>query len=155
MISITEITFLVQFEHFDAFMYFQRTIGSRIIKGFLLWKKGGVKMTESKQSNSNDNVFKLSEAAINSGRDIEEIKELLDEIRKLAPDDRNRWNFRYIIWVLGIAALSSPLVFGVIALTLALTMDNPVAPSIPAELIAISSTAVGALGAFLSSMRNS
>ncbi len=112
-------------------------------------------MTESKQSNSNDNVFKLSEAAINSGRDIEEIKELLDEIRKLAPDDRNRWNFRYIIWVLGIAALSSPLVFGVIALTLALTMDNPVAPSIPAELIAISSTAVGALGAFLSSMRNS
>ncbi len=37
-----------------------------------------------------------------------EKKMLLNEIRKLGPADENCWNFRFVIWMLALVALSVP-----------------------------------------------
>lgn len=73
--------------------------------------------------------------------DLEKKKELLDEIRKLKPASDNRWNFRYVIWALALVALSSPLVYVV----------HGEIKDFPEGLMALSSTAVGALAAFITS----
>ena len=72
---------------------------------------------------------------------MEDKKVLLDEIRKLKPASENRWNFRYIIWALAIVALVSPLTVLVHGYT----------ASFPEGVLALSSTAVGALAAFITS----
>lgn len=74
---------------------------------------------------------------------LKDKKELLDEIRKLGPGNENRWNFRYVIWALALVALSSPVIqawWG--------------SDDIPQGLLTISSTAVGALAAFITSGLN-
>ena len=65
---------------------------------------------------------------------------LLNEIRKLAPPEGNRWNFRYIIFTLALVALSAP--------TWMIVRGDLTRPQ---GLLALASTAVGALAAFLSS----
>lgn len=74
--------------------------------------------------------------------------------------NKDRGNVRFILWALTLIALTTPIVFLTLGLTLIfeaehITVDKIPAPTIPGELIAISSIAVGALGAFLTSGRNS
>lgn len=77
----------------------------------------------------------------NNSLDIGTKQVLLDEIRKLKPASENRWNFRYVIWALAIVALASPL-------TMLLTQATI---EIPDGVLSLSSTAVGALAAFITS----
>jgi L-asparagine transporter-like permease len=92
----------------------------------------------------NDNVFEMYKSVIDSERTIKEKKELLNEIRKLVPGNQNRWNFRWVIWALAAIAIVSPLTFiG--------TYFNLTDPKVPDAVIALSSTAVGALAAYITS----
>lgn len=78
---------------------------------------------------------------------FEQKKEMLNEIRKIMPADQNRWNFRYAILPLAITALSAP------AYTLiALICDKPNTET-PEVLLTLSSTALGAIAAFLTGYR--
>ncbi len=80
----------------------------------------------------------------NKETSIEEKQILLDEIRKLKPASDNRWNFRYVIWSLALVALASPLIL------ISLAIRGEVV-SIPEGIMALSSTSVGALAAFVTS----
>jgi len=73
--------------------------------------------------------------------DIETKKILLDEIRKLKPPGENKWNFRSIVIVLGIIALIAPLT----------VLFHGYADTFPPGVLSLSSTAVGALAAFITS----
>ena len=69
-------------------------------------------------------------------------------------------NVKFILWALALIAFATPITFIVLGVSLIYVAgDVPVndipAPTLPGELIAISSTAVGALGAFLTSARGS
>lgn len=69
-------------------------------------------------------------------------------------------NIKFILWALAIIALTTPIIFLILGLTLIfeaehITVDKIPAPTIPGELIAISSIAVGALGASLTGERKS
>lgn len=71
-------------------------------------------------------------------------RKLLDDIRSLIPGAQNRWNIRWIIWPLGLVALSLPaLVFA------KLFLAHPNEIAIPESLLALASAAVGALAGFL------
>ncbi|MBQ4834854.1 MULTISPECIES: hypothetical protein [Pseudoalteromonas] len=76
--------------------------------------------------------------------DLEHKKVLLDEIRKLRPASENRWNFRWVIWALALVAIISP-----VASAIALIFSKE--PNISEGVLALSSTAVGALAAYVTS----
>ena len=83
----------------------------------------------------------LSKSVIESATlDFNQKKELLDEIRKLRPASENRWNHRYVIWTLALVAISTPIAF-----------VFKIQTEIPDVLVALSSTAIGALAAFMTS----
>lgn len=79
---------------------------------------------------------------------FEQKKEMLDEIRKMIPPDQNRWNFRYAIMPLAVIALATP----AYALIAAIRHTSPI--DIPEALLSLSSTAIGALAAFLTGYGN-
>lgn len=68
--------------------------------------------------------------------------EMFNEIRKLMPPSQNRWNFRYAILPLAITTLAVP-IYSLAALSLNIQFD------IPEALLSLSSTALGAIAAFL------
>ena len=76
----------------------------------------------------------------------EKIK-MLNEVRKIIPPDQNRWNFRYAILPLVFVALTTP-----VYAFFSLCCENPKV-DIPAELLSLSSTALGAIAAFLTSYK--
>jgi hypothetical protein len=88
-------------------------------------------------------VTALYELVLRSGRPVCEQKKLLNEVRKLLPAEGNRWNFRYVIFTLALVALSVPVVAGVL-----LCRGKEI--DLPEGLLALASTAVGALAAFVS-----
>ena len=82
-------------------------------------------------------------------RPLAERKAMMNELRKLAPPDENRWNFRFVIWTLALVALSVP----VSVLLSAIANEGTLPRSLPEGLLSLGSAAVGALAAFLSPQR--
>lgn len=73
-----------------------------------------------------------------------EKRKLLDDIRSLIPGSQNRWNFRWVIWPLGLMALSLP-----ILVLVQLLSPSAASIKIPDGLLSLASAAVGALAGFL------
>jgi hypothetical protein len=82
---------------------------------------------------------------------------LFDEVRKVMPAEQNRWTLRWIIWFLGAAVISAPLYALVqfVAFHWGTPVSMPTGTTlsdirdIPAALLSIASTALGALATFL------
>ena len=85
-------------------------------------------------------IVALYRAVIESNLPLSEKREYLDEVRKLAPASENRWNFRWVILALALIAISSPL-----------ALLTHMVSSIPEGMLGLSSTAVGALAAYITS----
>ena len=92
----------------------------------------------------NPELISLYRAVLETHKDrlsFQEKKDLLNDIRKLVAPDENRWNFRYVIWILALVALSVPAAaFWLIYLGKG---------DVPQALLSLGSTAVGALAALL------
>jgi hypothetical protein len=73
-------------------------------------------------------------------------RQMLNEVRKVMSPEQNRWNFRYVILPLALVALSV-LIYAVVLL--GFRGAGPSFPEIPAPLLSVGSTAVGALAGFL------
>ena len=85
-------------------------------------------------------IVTLYKAIIESNLEKPEKLEYLNEIRKLTPASENRWNFRWVILTLALIAISSPL-----------ALVTRAVDTIPEGLLGLSSTAVGALAAYVTS----
>jgi hypothetical protein len=85
-------------------------------------------------------IVALYRAIIESNLQLSDKKEFLNEVRKLRPASENRWNFRWVMIALALIAISSPL-----------ALITQAVKEIPAGMLALSSTAVGALAAFITS----
>ena len=95
----------------------------------------------------NAKVFGLYESILKSGKlawwDVRQKKALLNEIRKLMAPTENRWNFRLVILALIVLAFTVP---GYAFWQLA---KGEPPDKLPAELLTLGATAVGALAGFL------
>ena len=89
-------------------------------------------------------VVLMYRSIIESDMEMDDKLKYLDEVRKLKPPSENRWNFRYVIWAIALVAISSPLMFLAFAV-----QGKEVDP--PEAMLTLSSTAVGALAAYITS----
>lgn len=101
---------------------------------------------EDRNSQMDNDIVELCRQIVsNKDTSLKEKKALLNEIRKLLPASENRWNFRWVMFGLSLVALSAPLIY-------ILGNKFGFAPGdIPEGLLALSSTSVGALAAFITS----
>ncbi|TYC62197.1 hypothetical protein ETQ85_01190 [Zoogloea oleivorans] len=96
----------------------------------------------------------LFKDVLDSSLDIQDKKILMNELRKSAPPDENRWNFRIVVWTLAIVAISIPgYVLWTTSIGLGGSAGIPREIKIPEGLLSLGSTAIGALAAFLTSQR--
>jgi hypothetical protein len=82
-------------------------------------------------------IEELYQIVLQSNMTSADKKEMFNEIRKLGSATRDRWIFRYVVWILGGAVL--------IAMAMAFYQVT-----IPDGVLSLVSAAVGALAAFLS-----
>ncbi len=94
----------------------------------------------------NSDLILLYKGVLDSDLEMADKKELLDEIRKLQPATDNRHNFRNAMLALIFVAAIGPLAYGI---TFAIAAGTGNTVSMPQALIALSSTAVGALAAYM------
>lgn len=89
-------------------------------------------------------IAELYKSVLDSELSKDEKKEFFDEIRKLKPATEQRGNIRWVISALVFVAISSPLLLIILGFQIS-------DPKLPPELLTLSSTAVGALAAFMTS----
>ncbi|MFT5757714.1 MAG: hypothetical protein ACI9LM_002450 [Alteromonadaceae bacterium] len=102
-------------------------------------------MVNANSQMDNDIVELCRQIVSDKETSLKEKKALLNEIRKLLPASENRWNFRWVMFGLGLVALSAPLIY-IFGNIFCFSSGN-----IPEGLLALSSTSVGALAAFITS----
>ena len=87
---------------------------------------------------SEPSVGELYKIVLASGLAVDEKKAMLNEVRKLGAFTRDRWIFRWVVWILGATVLLGIMLFPLRE------------QEIPDGVLALAATAVGALAAFLS-----
>lgn len=96
----------------------------------------------------------LIKTVINSDKPIEEKKELIDELRKMAPPDENRWHYRIVLITLALVAVSLPLfILSTTLLHWFVGAPNLASLKVPDGLLSLGSAALGALAAYLNPQR--
>lgn len=85
-------------------------------------------------------IVALYRSIIESNLPLPDKLQYFDEIRKLRPASENRWNFRWVILALALVATLSPL-----------ALASGWVTTLPEGVLGLSSTAVGALAAYVTS----
>ena len=93
-------------------------------------------------------VVELYKEVLKSDHPWAEKEMMLNEVRKLQPAGQNRWNFRWIALAVALVAISGPAAF-------LFGIYNSQEKDLPPEVISLSSTAIGALAAYLTSAAKS
>ncbi len=80
----------------------------------------------------------------NTDTTVDEKKELLREIRRFGHPIDDKWLYRCVVWILGIVAI-----FALVSSTWILIDNNDKTVTVPNGIVALGSTAIGALAGWL------